>query len=105
MTDEALDFLSGLQDACRRGRRTKVKELSFEAWLEIKANRWAIFSTADDREIRGTSRLAYFRCKDGYVQPSRKGLHAVWDEHENRHALAVLDRLGLGDSDDRQQNV
>ena len=80
--------------ACRRGHRTKDKELSFEAWLEIKANRWAAFTTEECTEIRGTGRRAYFRCKDGYVQPTRKGLHAVWDEHENRVALAVLDRMG-----------
>jgi hypothetical protein len=75
MTDEVLDFLSGLQEACRRGRGTKVEELSFEAWLEIKANRWAAFTTKNFTEIRGTSRLAHVRCKDGYVQPTRSGLH------------------------------
>jgi hypothetical protein len=79
---------------CRRGRRTKVKELSFEAWLEIKANPWTAFTTKECKEIRGTSRLAYFRCKDGYVQPTRKGFHAIWDEHENRFALNVLDCMG-----------
>jgi hypothetical protein len=94
MTDEVLDFLSGLQDGCRRGRRMKVKELSFEAWLEIKANRWAAFTTKERKEIRGTSRLAYIRCKESYVQPTRKGLYAVSDEHENRFALALLDRMG-----------
>lgn len=94
MTDEVLDFLSGLQDGCRRGLRMKVKELSFEAWLEIKANRWAAFTTKERKEIRGTSLLAYVRCQDGYVQPTRKGLHAVWDEHQNRLALAILDRMG-----------
>jgi hypothetical protein len=95
MTNEVLDFLSDLQDARRCGRRKKVKDLSFEAWLEIKTNRWAIFTTNERKEIRGTSRLAYFRCKDGYVQPTRKGLHAVWDEHENRYALAVLERMSV----------
>src|SRR5690242_19035681 len=94
MTDEVLHFLSGLQAATRRGRRTKVKDLSFEAWLAIKTNRWAIFTTKERREIRGTNGLAYVRCKDGYVQPARKGLDAVWDEYDNREALAILDRMG-----------
>jgi len=94
MTGEILDFLSGLQDACRRGRRTKVKDSSFEAGLEIKANRWGCFTTKHFKEIRGTGRLAYFHCKNGYVQPTRKGLHAVWDWHENYFALAILDRMG-----------
>ena len=96
MTDEVLHFLSGLQEACRRGRGTKVEELSFEAWLEIKANRWASFWTKGRTEIRGTSRSAYARCMDGYVYLTRKGVHAVWDEHDNRHALAILGRMASG---------
>jgi hypothetical protein len=105
MTDEVLDFLSGLQEACRRGQRTKVEELSFEAWLEIKSNRWAIFESEEGREIRGTHRLAYSRCMDGYVRPTRKGLHGVCDEHENRFALALLDRMGYGGSGNCQGDV
>jgi hypothetical protein len=93
MTDEVLDFLSGLQEACRRGWRTKVKEVSFEAWLEIKSNRWATFTTKGGRQLRGTNWFAYHRCKAGYVLLTRKGLHAVWDWHENHFALAKLERM------------
>jgi hypothetical protein len=42
--------------------------LSFKAWLEIKANRWACFTTNERKEIRGTIRLTYSRCKDDFVQ-------------------------------------
>jgi hypothetical protein len=112
MTEEVFDFLHFLQSARRQGRRTKVKkvtavrggrlmtlpELSFEAWLEIKANRWASFSTKGFTEIRGTRRSAYARCMDGYVYLTRKGVHAVWDWLENDAALAILDRMGTASS-------
>jgi hypothetical protein len=96
MTEEVFDFLRSLQEARRRGRRTKVKELSFEAWLEIKSNRWASFWTKERTEIRGTSRSAYPRCMDGYVYLTRKGVHAVWDWLENYRALAILGRMASG---------
>ena len=48
-----LPFSVVLRDyTCRRERRTKVKELSFEAWVEIKANRWTAFTTKECKEIR-----------------------------------------------------
>jgi hypothetical protein len=107
MTEAVFDFLHSLQAARREGRRTEVKnvtavcggqsitlpELSFEAWLEIKANRWASFSTKESREIRGTNGSAYARCMDGYVYLTRKGVYAVWDWLENYAALAVLERM------------
>jgi hypothetical protein len=108
MTEEVFDFLHSLQEARRQGRPTEVKnvtavrggrlitlpELSFEAWLEIKTKRWAGFTTKNLKEIRGTSRMAYSRCLDGYVYLYRKGVLAVWDWLENDTALAILDRMG-----------
>ena len=58
MTDEVLAWLKGLIPSYRSHLR-KVKPLSYEAWLEVKRHRWAVFVNPDNPKQDGRPQLLH----------------------------------------------